>query len=522
MIDVAETFQEHEILLTGANGFLGKVVLGLLLDRYPGIRHVHLLLRPGPFPSSLDRFKAEILRSPALAATIEKHGKEHVLERTKVWTGDVGRAACGLAERDVENLAGRARLIVNCAGRVAFFPPVDDSFSANVDGVENIIELARCLEAKLLHVSTAFVCGEADGLVEETEPVTGFYPRRRGVEDRSFNYAEELRFVRGLIGRARESERNTNACSRTREVAQSLAALGKQRATAWGWTNTYTYAKSLGEQIIAASDNLEYAIVRPAIVESAWRFPFPGWIEGGRTAAPLVLMVLGGLRDWPVRGDAPLEVVPVDMVASAVLVIAAALLSGRHEPVYQLGSADVNPLELAPLVRLLTGESRRLRRNGLHSHPLPLAGRLVAGSLRRPSPKFVSADQARERREKLQRRVRRAQVGMTTLARTLEKTRLPGADLLADWRRALRALDLQASFREQTIDQYLPFVLHNRFLFESRKIRRALELIDEADRRQLLWAPERIDWKHYWTQNQIPGILKWVQPQAVREWSFRI
>ena len=230
---------------------------------------------------------------------------------------------------------------------------MDDSFSSNVDGVENLVSLAKRLESKLVHVSTCFVCGEADGLVEETEPILGFYPRRKGPEDKSFDHTQEIRHCRERVRQIYDSGEATSKGAgkpagrgRSKEVALRLTALGKQRAEQWGWVNTYTYSKSLGEQIIAAEKGLEYAIVRPAIIESALRFPFPGWIEGGRTAAPLVLMALGGLKDWPVRKDTPLEVVPVDLVASAILVVTAALLEGRHEPVYQLGTADVNPIML--------------------------------------------------------------------------------------------------------------------------------------------------------------------------------
>src|SRR6185436_19714467 len=117
----------------------------------------------------------------------------------------------------------------------------------------------------------------------------------------------------------------------SKDAGKRLAELGRQRAAHWGWTNTYTYAKSLGEQIIAASEGLEWTIIRPAIIEAALRFPFAGWVEGGRTAAPLVLMARSGMRDWPVRRDAPLDVVPVDLVAAAILVASAVLLEGKQE-----------------------------------------------------------------------------------------------------------------------------------------------------------------------------------------------
>ena len=70
-------------------------------------------------------------------------------------------------------------------------------------------------------------------------------------------------------------------------LTTELIEAGMERAAHWGWPNTYTYTKSLGEQVIAGTPDLRYAIVRPSIVESALRYPFPGWNEGFTTSAPL-------------------------------------------------------------------------------------------------------------------------------------------------------------------------------------------------------------------------------------------
>ncbi len=520
LTDVDQTFHQHEIFLTGGSGFLGKVVLGLILDRFPKFRHLHILVRPRRNLSAQERFYSETLGSPALAWLAEKRGKDFLHDKISVWPGDVGRPHCGIEPGNLEKLVGRVGVIINCAGRVEFFPPVDDSFNSNVDGVEHLVAVARHLVAKLVHVSTCYVCGEADGLIEETEPILGFYPHRKGPDDRAFQHTEELGYCRERIRQIYDSAGSNGKSGeqrRSKEVAQRLTALGKQRAEHWGWVNTYTYAKSLGEQIIAAEENLDYTIVRPAIVESALRFPFPGWIEGGRTAAPLVLMALGGLKDWPVRRDAPLEVVPVDLVASAILVVSALLLNGHCEPVYQLGTADVNPILLEPLVTLLDVESRKLERKKRDRTPgMAFVDRFV-GTRHGVPLQFVSAEEARSRRMRLQKRIGRAQALIDGMRKML-----PGKQSLASWTTALRTLDLQATFREQTLDQYLPFVLHNRYIFESENIRAAYSLVSEKDRELLPWDPERIDWKDYWINNQIKGIEKWVQPEAVRDWAFRI
>jgi long-chain acyl-CoA synthetase len=516
LTDAGKMFRENEILLTGGNGFLGKVILAMLLERYPDLKHLHVLLRPGRGLTAEERFKAEIMDSPVMAALVAARGEKFIYERISVWPGELSRPDCGLDQHALEVIAARVKLIINCAGKVEFFPPVDESLHANVDGVENAIALAKRAGARLLHVSTCFVSGEANGLIEETEPILGFYPHRKGLDDNAFDALQELSYCREQIQLITESEGSEKPGGRSKETAQKLIALGRRRAEHWGWVNTYTYSKSLGEQLIARENDLEWSIVRPAIVESSLRFPFPGWIEGGRTAAPLVLMAMSGLKHWPVRRATPLEVVPVDMVAAAILAVSALLLEGRAENVYQLGTADVNPIRLGPLVNLLREEARkRANRNGKGKLPIRI-------SASRGRARFISIEQARARRQRLEKRIQSAQAIIDRMHSAVKNTGLPGRKSLASWQSALRTLGLQARFREQTLDQYLPFILHNRYVFESENIRTAYQKISEKDKLLLPWDPERIHWKNYWIHHQIAGIEKWIQPEAVKDWSFKI
>jgi long-chain acyl-CoA synthetase len=519
LTDAGRTFGENEILLTGGNGFLGKVILAMLLDRYPHMKHIHVLLRPGRGLSAEERFNAEVMDSPVMASLLATRGEKFVRDRVSIWPGELSQPDCGLDEQALKTIAARVKLIINCAGKVEFFPPVDESLKANVDGVENAIALARRAGARLLHVSTCFVSGEANGLIEETEPILGFYPHRKGPDDNAFEALDELAYCREqiqLITEPESSKGTVKPQAHSKETAQKLVALGKRRAEHWGWVNTYTYSKSLGEQLIARENDLAWSIVRPAIVESSLRFPFPGWIEGGRTAAPLVLMAMGGLKHWPVRRNTPLEVVPVDLVAAAILAVGALLLEGCADNVYQLGTADVNPIKLGPLVNLLRREARkRADRNGKGRLPIRIAAS-------RGRARFISIEQARARRQRLEKRIQRAQAMLDRVHSAVKRAGLPGKDSLAGWQSALRTLGLQARFREQTLDQYLPFILHNRYVFESENIRTAYQRLAERDKLLLPWDPERIHWKNYWIHHQIEGIEKWIQPDAVKGWSFKI
>ena len=80
MINARETLRRHGVLLIGSNGFLGKVLLGLLLDRFPDFRHLHILVRPKRKLGPEERFASDVLESPCLAPVVERVGKDRIRE----------------------------------------------------------------------------------------------------------------------------------------------------------------------------------------------------------------------------------------------------------------------------------------------------------------------------------------------------------------------------------------------------------------------------------------------------------
>lgn len=506
MIDAAETLRKNEVLLIGANGFLGKVLLGLLLDRFRDFKHLHVLIRARRKTAPADRFEQEVLASPALRPIVENVGLDAIRQKISVHAGDLGDPNCGLGEDQLQQLSGRVAIVINCAGLVEFFPPIDDSFLSNVDGVEHVISLCKRLHAKLLHVSTSFVCGETDGLVEETEPIRNYYPRRKGPSDHGFQHEREIAYVRERIREAYDSEGVSRGARRPRSLARKLIDIGCQRAALWGWVNTYTYTKSLGEQLIVAAEDLNYALLRPAIVEAALEFPFPGWVEGGRTAAPLVMMAMGGLRHWAVRKDAAMEVIPVDQVAAAILIAAVMLLHGKAERTYHLSTADINPIYFRSLVDILHNEYRRQKRLGGNGQRRVLSLGLPWGV------KVLTPEQARARGRHQQWVLTSLQKWASNARRTAQNAGLPGWEKLRRIATSLRSAGLRAAMRDQALELYQPFMYDNRFIFEAENIRRAWRLLSEKDRSLLPWAPDKIDWEDYWVNNEVAGVLKWTAP----------
>ncbi len=505
-IDATATFRSHEILFVGANGFVGKVTLALLLDRYPDLKHLHIVVRAKRGFTPRERFDKDVLASPPLKPLVARLDPAVLRDRVSIHRGDIGEPMCGLDEEIIAQLQGRVGLIINCAGLVEFTPPVDESFKSNVDGVENTVALAKRLGAKICHISTCFVCGECDGLVEEDEPILGFYPRRKNREDASFQCKDEIRFMRErirevyAIARAKGEENS-------KDTKQRLSDLGVQRAAQWGWVNTYTYSKSLGEQLLASEPDLDYAIVRPAIVEAALDFPFPGWVEGGRTAAPLIMMAMSGLRHWPLRPEAPLEVVPVDQVASAILIASALLMNGVGHRVYQIGTAEVNPVPLKKLVEWMYADYCKAK-----GRPHWLM----------PGVRILTPAKSKRRGQRLLSRIQTVHEIANGIKRLAQRSNIPGRRPIEKLARSFRTLGIQVNIREQALLLYQPFMHDNRFVFESGNIREGHAMLSEPDRVRLPWTPEKIDWKHYWMENEVRGIQKWVQEESSKGRSFKL
>src|SRR5262245_45017356 len=255
---------------------------------------------------------------------------------------------CGFSAENLDQIKGKIDVVVNLAGVVDFDPPVNESFETNVYGTQHLISLVQVLDTRLVHVSTCYVAGKRNGRISEDVEIEGYFPRKETSPAEHFSIETELAWYEQFVQETRESR-----ASNPRPVRERLREGGLSRADFWGWTNTYTYTKSIGEQMIARTPGLKYSIVRPAIVESSMVFPFPGWNEGFTTSAPLVLMGGEGVKGWPVRKDGPLEIIPVDVVAAGILIVTAAVLCGKHKHVYHLASADQNPIMLQRLVAFL-------------------------------------------------------------------------------------------------------------------------------------------------------------------------
>lgn len=494
-LSLAQTLEGRSLLLTGAGGFIGKVLFSLLLERQPGLAPLRVLIRPKPGQSPEQRFFKAVLESPAFEPLRARHGggfEAWLRSRVAVVPGDVALPDFGL---DAAALAGLAGLdaIVNVAGLVALNPALDDSLIVNAHGARHAADLAVKLGAGLVHVSTCYTAGLRSGPVSESEPVLGYRPNAVAGSS-SFDAAAELadcdRFVAAAENEAFRRRGAGGAAVRQskRWLEERLVAEGARRARRFGWPNIYCFTKALGEQLIAGTPGLRYAIARPSIVESSLRYPFPGWNEGMTTSAPVILAMCSGHMLWPAHPKSALDVIPVDLVAAGLVAVIGAVIDGSHAPVYHLGSSDTNPFPVRRCMRL-TGEYRR-RSFREHApgqswiHWIRTRGALltVPGSVYRAFgvPAF-----------------RRAAAGLARLA--------PGYKAFGRRERELKQI-------EHIIGTFYPFIHDIDCVFRTDNMRALHERISDPERALYPWDPEKLDWRGYWLDVHIEGLRRWVFP----------
>ncbi len=149
------------ILVTGAAGLIGSELCGCLAEQgHAVIALVHHNRR-------LVRNDGTVIDPPCYSGLGPDPGTVVSI------TGDVREAGLGLRPKEASALAGDINLIVHCAAETGFAASFSQHRTANVNGTANILAFAhgaqRGSPPGLVHLSTAYVCGERSGPIREDE-----------------------------------------------------------------------------------------------------------------------------------------------------------------------------------------------------------------------------------------------------------------------------------------------------------------------------------------------------------------
>jgi alcohol-forming fatty acyl-CoA reductase len=354
-----------KIVMTGVTGFIGEQLLWKILTELPDSTPSVLVRRKGS-AGARDRMIA-VVKKPIFTEVREAAGgaAELLDSRVEVIEGDLP---------NVPELPTDLDIVVHCAGDVSFDPPIDQAFTTNVIGTKAL--LGRMLEAvtnetgelrkvpHYVHISTAYTAGRRRGAIPEAphahdidydaEAAAGIAMREL-IEAESRTSAQLARLRKEAEREHRQAGFLTTAADTERRrmnwVEAELVKAGTERARSLGWTDVYTFTKALGERVVAdVGRAVHVSIVRPAIVESSWLHPYPGWIEGFKMAEPLILAYgRGELPEFPATPEAIVDIVPCDHVVNAILAVCATQPDIGTPEYYHVNSGARNPLTFKDL-----------------------------------------------------------------------------------------------------------------------------------------------------------------------------
>ncbi|CAN4108085.1 unnamed protein product [Withania somnifera] len=267
------------IFITGVTGYLAKILTEKILRVQPNVKKLYLLIRAPDSNSAKKRFNDEVLKTDLFGVLREKLGTNlHGFIEDKVFLvpGDIACDSLGISSEQKDEMCREIDIIVNSAATTRFDERYDTAIGVNVLGAMHILKFSKqCSKLRmLLHISTAYVCGEKEGLILE-KPLN-YGETLNGISNLDIQVEQEL------VEEALKDLQVRHATEK--EVTLAMRVLGIERATLHGWPNTYTFTKAMGEMLLGNfKEDLQLIILRPTIILSTYKEPFPGWIEGLRT-----------------------------------------------------------------------------------------------------------------------------------------------------------------------------------------------------------------------------------------------
>ncbi|NXO00099.1 FACR1 reductase, partial [Rhinopomastus cyanomelas] len=312
MVSIPEYYEGKNILLTGATGFMGKVLLEKLLRSCRKVKAVYVLVRhkAGQKPEA----RIDEITNCKLFDRLREEQPDFK-SKIMVVMSDLTQPELDLSESIKKELIDCINIIFHCAATVRFNETLRDALQLNVIATQQLLFLAQRMKnlEVFMHVSTAFAhCNQKH--IDEIIYPPPVDPRK--LID-SLEWMDD-----GLVN----------------DITPKLL---RDRP------NTYIYTKALAEYVVQQeSEKLNAAIIRPSIVGASWKEPFPGWIDSFNGPSGFFIAAGKGiLRTMRASNGAVADLVPVDVVVNATL--AAAWYSGINRPknvmVYNCTTGDINP-----------------------------------------------------------------------------------------------------------------------------------------------------------------------------------
>ncbi len=519
---IPESLAGKRIAVTGATGFLGTALVERLLRCVPDCELV-LLVRPGR-RGAAGRVSRDVLRNDAFKrlrqafsdATAQAGGHppqqwgetfgEMTARRVHAVAGDVSVDGLGLDDRGRALLAG-CEIAIHAAATVSFDSALDDAVEVNLLGPARVAAALNEVGARahLISVSTCYVAGSRRGAAPEQllsdspfyvdvgwrREVTAARRARADAEQRSrrpeqlSKLISQARRELGAAGRPALADKVESL--RQRWVKDEMSEAGRARASSLGFPDAYAYTKALGEQALCETrDETAVSIVRPSIIESALEEPRPGWIRGFRMAEPVIAAYARGLlKEFPGVPEGIVDVIPVDLVVSAIMAVAARGPLGTEPDVTHVASGAVNPLRYRQLYDLVREWFTEHPVYDEHNQPISV-----------PEWSFPG-------RGRVSRQLRRAQQSLEAADRVLSTLPLRGrhAELSAGLDERRKQLERASGY----VELYGAYA-ECEAVYQLDRLLELWDSLEDGDRSAFGFDPSAVDWRRYVHEVHLPSM----------------
>ncbi|XP_043486959.1 fatty acyl-CoA reductase wat-like [Polistes fuscatus] len=310
---IEEFYNGQNIFITGGTGFMGKLLIEKLLRSCPGIKCIYILIRPKKGKEILQRGN-ELFEDTVFSKLKEEQPK--FKDKIVCIQGDCALPNLGITPLDKDILMKEISIIFHLAATIRFNENIKSATHTNVRGVKDMISLSKEMPnlKSFVHVSTVYSqCNH--NVIEEK-----FYDPPMDDDD-----LVNLGILKKCMKRLFEFR-----------LIES-------------WPNTYTFTKSVAENIIKKQAGLiPIGIFRPGIVISTYREPIPGWVDNLNGPMGIFAGAAKGLiRSHHCDESVKVCIVPGDLSTNALIVSAWDIACNRRSkddiPIYN-NVCNENPI----------------------------------------------------------------------------------------------------------------------------------------------------------------------------------
>lgn len=274
-----------KILLTGATGYLGKVICEKLLRECPGIRKLYILVRPKDNENVDERivqFKNDIIFDRV------KSEDYRIMEKVMPIEGDLSQVNLGLQDFDIDLLRMEINVVIHAGCNCDLYVSLKDAILTNVRGTRYLLQLAESISWLESFVYVSHIFSNCYERIIEEKIFTSRY--------------DENDLIKSL-------ETNKDIPMKSRILRD--------------FPSYYLFSQHLAESLVAKS-SVPTAVVRLPTLTPSLDEPYPGWINTSNHLDNLMIYTANGtVQSVYGRPEAPVDILPVDLAANAVITVTA-------------------------------------------------------------------------------------------------------------------------------------------------------------------------------------------------------